>query len=453
MLSRREALSRRPLHRLASRRDHPAVFLRRGPVLFRTCAPCGSTTMSRSKTSTGTSTITTSHRRRIFTTRSSCAPKRRQDGGSITRRWAAPILWSPFYAIADLSVRAMRAAGRDIAVDGYSWPYVCGRRVRVGVLRVRRNRAGDRRRPPHGRTIARCRPGLVVWAGTPLLFLLVRRAAVFARLFRVRGRAVRDSVAARCGARGRCAGMVALGLAGALMAMVGSRTSSSPSASLADFGLTLATIRAWTGQTLAGPGGAGRVRAAFAVGYLPQLLAYNALNGSPGPSPLVARKMFWYAPHALQVLADTEHGFFFWTPLAVLSIAGLILMTAAPREALSGDAGGTAPGRRGVRTTGTSDLRRIGACLLLMIALQVYISGAVESWTVAGAFGQRRFVAMTIFLVIGLAALREWIRGAVARAAVNVGDRHLRLVEPRADGGVRHVDDGPSAPRTAAQCI
>ena len=40
-----------------------------------------------------------------------------------------------------------------------------------------------------------------------------------------------------------------------------------------------------------------------------------------------------------------------------------------------------------------------------MVALQVYIGGSVESWTVAGAFGQRRFVALTPLLVIGLAVL------------------------------------------------
>jgi hypothetical protein len=55
-----------------------------------------------------------------------------------------------------------------------------------------------------------------------------------------------------------------------------------------------------------------------------------------------------------------------------------------------------------------------------MVALQVYISGAVESWTVAGAFGQRRFVGLTIVLVIGLAALREWVRGRIPRFALNV---------------------------------
>jgi len=39
------------------------------------------------------------------------------------------------------------------------------------------------------------------------------------------------------------------------------------------------------------------------------------------------------------------------------------------------------------------------------VTLQIYVAGSVESWTVAGAFGQRRFVALTSILVIGLAAI------------------------------------------------
>ena len=129
--------------------------------------------------------------------------------------------------------------------------------------------------------------------------------------------------------------------------------------------------------------------AAFAIGWSPQLLAYAVLNGRPSPSTDVQRKMTWYSPHALQVLVSPEHGFLFWTPLAVLALAGLVLLAA-----------GRAP-----EVTPAGDGRRIGACALLMVALQVYVSGAVESWTVAGAFGQRRFVCLTILLVIGLAAL------------------------------------------------
>ena len=45
-----------------------------------------------------------------------------------------------------------------------------------------------------------------------------------------------------------------------------------------------------------------------------------------------------------------------------------------------------------------------------MLALQIYVSGSVDSWTVAGAFGQRRFVALTILLTIGVAAALDATR-------------------------------------------
>jgi len=133
----------------------------------------------------------------------------------------------------------------------------------------------------------------------------------------------------------------------------------------------------------------------FAVVFAPQAIAYLRLNGHLGPSRLVTRKMTWTAPHALQVLASPEHGFFVWTPLAAVALGGLIWMIL---------------GRR----------RRIAVCMLLMYASQVYVSGSVESWTVAGGYGQRRFVALTSLLVIGLAALQEGGRRVAARRTVAV---------------------------------
>ena len=65
--------------------------------------------------------------------------------------------------------------------------------------------------------------------------------------------------------------------------------------------------------------------------------------------------------------------------------------------------------------TEASTVRRVAACMLLMIALQVYSAGSVESWTVAGAFGQRRFVAITSLLVIGLAALQHRLSSTSVR--------------------------------------
>ena len=100
------------------------------------------------------------------------------------------------------------------------------------------------------------------------------------------------------------------------------------------------------------------------------------------------------------MLFDTEHGLLFWTPLAALAAAGLVLL--ATRKST----------------------RWIGVLTLLMFALQAYIAGAVESWTVAGAFGQRRFVSLTPLLVLGIAAIvtaasaKSWSKGVVGAALV-----------------------------------
>jgi hypothetical protein len=56
--------------------------------------------------------------------------------------------------------------------------------------------------------------------------------------------------------------------------------------------------------------------------------------------------------------------------------------------------------------------------------MQAYISGAVESWTVAGAFGQRRFVGLTPILTLGVAALLAAVAEPSQRLA-RVGARGL----------------------------
>jgi hypothetical protein len=324
------------------------------------------------------------------------------------------ILWSPFYAIADLWTRGLRATGRDIAVDGYSRPYVAA--VAYGsafygfatiVLAIR-----AARRVVGGRAVS---SGLAVWAGTPLLFYMYI-APPFSHACSAFAVALFVTIWLHVRQTWSVPGVVALGFAGALMAMVREQDIFFALGPALDWALTLYQ-EAGGGRRLVTSAAFGI--SAFALGYLPQLVAYNSLNGHPGPSPLVARKMFWAAPHATQVLTDTEHGFFFWTPLAVLALTGLVLMTCAPRGRLTGNAP-TRWSESVSSTDGPSEIRRLGGCMLLMVALQVYISGAVESWTVAGAFGQRRFVAITILLVIGLAALREWIRATWARLAVNV---------------------------------
>lgn len=309
------------------------------------------------------------------------------------------ILWAPFYGVADVATRARRTMGGTVEADGYSRPYVSA--VAYGsafysfaaiVMAVAATRQLVRKYALSS--------GLAVWVGTPLLFYMYvappfsHACSAFAVAFFV-------TVWLKVRQTWTMNGIVVLGLAAALMAMVREQDLICALGPAVDFGLGV--IKARGKRLLVAFVGC----LAFLIGYLPQLIAYQALNGFPRPSPLVTRKMFWYSPHALQVLLDPEHGFLFWTPLALLGLAGLILLVAAPRAITRDDAA-------------SPDIRQIGGCMLLMVATQVYISGAVESWTVAGAFGQRRFVAVTMFLVIGLAAFRSWMESRAARIATNI---------------------------------
>ena len=118
---------------------------------------------------------------------------RRPNFGTI----GSALLWSPFYAVADVSVRLRRAAGSDGAADGFSRPYIAAvaygsalygfLAVLLTISAARRLlgddlasplRQGRRRAVPTDlpasaearRTHARCES--LVWAGSPLLFYM-----------------------------------------------------------------------------------------------------------------------------------------------------------------------------------------------------------------------------------------------------------------------------------------
>jgi len=286
------------------------------------------------------------------------------------------ILWSPFYAAGDLAARATGAPR-----DGYSKPYVAG--VAYGsafygflalVLAIRcAERLGFR---PF-------RAALAVWIGTPLLFYMYvappfsHACSAFAvALFTWVWLTVRGEWSTR--------GLIALAAAGALMTMTREQDAFFIGGPAIDFLL---------GQNLAAKAkGLAAAAIAFWVVFAPQAAAYLTLNGHIGPDKSVGNKMQWWAPHAGQVLFSPAHGYVFWTPLAVIGIAGLVVML--------------------------KDVPRVAACLLVMVALQMYVGGSVASWTVAGGFAQRRLVALTTALVIGLAALDAQVQSRGWRAAL-----------------------------------
>lgn len=310
----------------------------------------------------------------------------------------AAVLWAPFYAVGHLAAPMVGAPA-----DGLSRPYIAAAAIGsacYGFLAILLSAAIARRVAGDGVAAAAS-----IWIGTPLLFymyvtpLFTHACSAFAvALFLWTWLRVRE--------RWSVGAAVLLGLAGALMTLVRSQDVFFVAGPLLDFvRLGLRSRR----LAMLKPGLAGV--AAFLAAYSPQLLAYSALNGHPGPSIYESRKMTWTAPHASQVVFDPHHGLFAWTPLAMLAVAGLVtLALTRPRGPVSSR--GTDADSRGR----FSDARWIGACALVMFALQAYIAGAVESWTVAGAFGQRRFVSVTPLLVLGLAALLA--PGAIRMRAV-----------------------------------
>jgi hypothetical protein len=130
---------------------------------------------------------------------------------------------------------------------------------------------------------------------------------------------------------------------------------------------------------------------AFVV-FLPQLAVYQVLNGSPEPAHEVQRKMSWLSPHFFQVLFSSQHGLFFWSPVLLLFLAGGLLLLKRQRSA--------------------------GLVLLAAFVAQVYISGSVDSWTQAGAFGARRFVGATAIFAAWGAFLLEAVEPRFRRAGI-----------------------------------
>jgi hypothetical protein len=337
------------------------------------------------------------------------ATNRRLNFGTI----GCAILWSPFYLVADVVATTNRWE-----VDGFSKPYIAavayGSAV-YGFLALVLAILCARRLGLDG-----FYAGMVAWLGTPLLFYMYI-APPFSHACSAFGVALFIYVWLHVRDTWSTPGLVALGAAAALMAMVREQDAFFAAGPALDFGLwALARLRQDPASLK--PKGVGVLAGigAFAVVFAPQAATYFVLNGHLGPDSSVQHKMNWLAPHAVEVLLSPEHGFFIWTPLALVAIAGLVFV------AVRFDG-------KGRSVVSAFRRNRIGTCLLVMVALQIYVGGSVESWTVAGAFGQRRFIALTAILVIGLAALADAVgrarsRDAVGRTAMTKWPRAVLIV-------------------------
>lgn len=296
------------------------------------------------------------------------------------------VLWSPFYIATHIGMVLLDGLGVDVDADGMSQPYrtaVALASATYGALGLFLSyRLARRFAAPLVCFLA----VIALWWATPVAYYMYIAPGMShaASLFAV---AVFFSLGPWVMASPTIGRWAVWGCSAGLMMMVREQ----------DFFFAAAGVVPLYARVAAGDlRGAVKRAATFGAAALlvfsPQLVAYQILNGRPLPSHHIQAKMLWYSPHSLEVLFSPEHGLYFWSPILLLFTVGGLLFFRRDREA--------------------------GIALLLGLASQIYISGSVDSWTQAGAFGARRFVGATVIFAVWGASLFSTIEPYVRRAGL-----------------------------------
>src|SRR5215203_4296465 len=235
------------------------------------------------------------------------------------------ILWSPFYMLTDAGVRVARRVGVPVIDDGYSTPYIASvvyASALYGFLAVALSAYAAARVIGDG--AAATVSALAVWLGTPLVFYMYL-APGFSHACSAFAVAAFVVIWLHVRRDWSVSGVVALGAVAALMGMVREQDLFIALGPALDF-LLSARIRfrdrAWRVTDVIARAVAGT--AAVAVCFIPQVLTYISLFGQPAPSSTIQGKMTWTSPHMWLVLMSPSNGLFFWTPLALPALMGLV---------------------------------------------------------------------------------------------------------------------------------
>lgn len=134
----------------------------------------------------------------------------------------------------------------------------------------------------------------------------------------------------------------------------------------------------------------------FLLALTPQFLTYKVLNGSYGPADFVTGHLNLLLPDFFGLLFSSYHGFFSWTPIALLGVIGLVFLYKRDKK-----------------------LALIFAAAFI---LQLYISASYSTWWAGASYGARRMINCIPILAVGLAALSERLRTKIkAIAMVTIG--------------------------------
>jgi hypothetical protein len=128
----------------------------------------------------------------------------------------------------------------------------------------------------------------------------------------------------------------------------------------------------------------------FLLALLPTLISREIIFGSPFRTGYMAANTWrWTSPAFVSVLFSSDHGLLSWTPILILSSAGLVLFCRLAR--------------------------RFGIYLCVCTVCYYLVISFYPDWDGLSSFGNRFFVSLTPVFVVGLAAFfdfaaRAWVR-------------------------------------------
>ena len=141
-----------------------------------------------------------------------------------------------------------------------------------------------------------------------------------------------------------------------------------------------------------------RIAATATLVIAPQLLIYYQATGHAFVSSYGDLGFNWTSPQVAAVLFGVRKGLFFWSPLLLIAVGGLVLLARASRPA--------------------SAFVLPGAIFLLV---NTYLIASWWDWQFGGSYGHRGFVDALPVFALGLAAAFERAgRSSVARVTLGV---------------------------------
>jgi hypothetical protein len=293
------------------------------------------------------------------------------------------LLWGPFYLLAHVVTLALRAAGSDVAADGWGEPY--RNAVRLGSAVCAFAAAAltwdvcRRFFPPLFAAVC----VVALWLGSPLFhYSWAEPAMPHAPAAALTSLLVWLWLRVRDGTRGAWS-WAAVGVVAGLLV----------STERYDVYFLLLPLSVFAGAVrdrsrLSPDRPRARAAAAAAIAALLAAVPLFLVGlGSPGSflvNPLTAQRVFlseWQSPHVGEVLFSSNGGLFAWTPLALVGVVGLLaLARREPRTALP---------------------------LLACLGCGVLLLASNRQWWAGWSFGARRLTEAFPIFALGLCASGE----------------------------------------------